>query len=323
MFEQRSTFDTIMAGLEKWIALATASSGIAASIMPGGRIAHSTFKMPIDGDDTYLLWLTIGLLKALIQRLEILWTPIKFLEEKTPKSFDHIKTVNGHQAVIFCEAAENLGILSGDHIVKKCLDEAVSYQTSSSFRRLFAILLIFCDISNSHNSWDKFKSYMCEDLLKTRLHIDDKVQLMVLQIIVNVVEKMGKKIDDFNLVDNMLSLSAQEKDDREIAAEYNIQVNEYDLLCVEKLNVEQRSTFDTIMAGIISNSGGVYFIDGSGSTGKTCLYKCLLTTVRSRKWIALATASSGIAASILPGGRIAHSTFKMPIDGDDTYVCNI
>nr|GMD12811.1 ATP-dependent DNA helicase RRM3-like [Ipomoea batatas] len=44
---------------------------------------------------------------------------------------------------------------------------------------------------------------------------------------------------------------------------------------------------------------------------------------RSRKWIALPTASSGIAASILPGGRTAHSTFKIPIDGDDKYVCNI
>ncbi|XP_031096970.1 uncharacterized protein LOC116001221 [Ipomoea triloba] len=242
---------------------------------------------------------------------------------RTPKSFDNIKTVNGNQAVTFREAAENLGLLSGDHIVEKCLDEAVLYQMPSSFRRLFATLLIFCDISNPRNLWNKFKSYMCEDLLRTRLHTDDEVQLMVLQLIANAVEKMGKKIDDFNLVDNRLSMSTQEKEDREIAAEYNIQVSEYDLLCVEKLNVEQRNAFDTIMASIISNSAGVYFIDGPGGTGKTFLYKCLLATVRSRKWIALATASSGIAASILPGGRTAHSTFKIPIDGDDKYVCNI
>nr|GME10446.1 ATP-dependent DNA helicase pif1-like [Ipomoea batatas] len=117
-----------------------------------------------------------------------------------------------------------------------------------------------------------------------------------------------------------LSMSTQEKEDREIAAEYNIQVSEYDLLCVEKLNVEQRNAFDTIMTSIISNSSGVYFIDGPGGTGKTFLYKCLLATVRSRKWIALATASSGIAASILPGGRTAHSTFKIPIDGDDKLI---
>ncbi|XP_019158023.1 PREDICTED: uncharacterized protein LOC109154751 [Ipomoea nil] len=242
---------------------------------------------------------------------------------RTPKSFEHLKNVNGHQSITFREAAEKLGLLSGDHIVEKCLDEAVLYQMPSSFRRLFATLLIFCDITNPRNLWNKFKTYMCEDLLRTKIHTEEEVQLIVLQLIANAVEKMGKKIDDFNLVDNMLSLSTQEKEDREIAAEYNIQVSEYDLLCVEKLNVEQRKAFDTIMASIISNSGGVYFIDGPSGTGKTFLYKCLLATVRSKKWIALATASSGIAASILPSGRTAHSTFKIPIDGDDKYVCNI
>nr|GMD83298.1 uncharacterized protein LOC109183853 isoform X1 [Ipomoea batatas] len=145
---------------------------------------------------------------------------------QTPKSFDNIKTVNGNQAVTFREAAENLGLLSGDHIVEKCLDEAVLYQMPSSFRRLFATLLIYCDISNPRNLWNKFKSYMCEDLLRTRLHTDDEVQVMVLQLIANAVEKMGKKIDDFNLVDDRLSISTQEKEDREIAAEYNIQIGD-------------------------------------------------------------------------------------------------
>nr|GMD83633.1 uncharacterized protein LOC109176597 [Ipomoea batatas] len=46
---------------------------------------------------------------------------------RTPKSFDNIKTVNGNQAVTFREAAKNLGLLSGDHIVEKCLDETVLY----------------------------------------------------------------------------------------------------------------------------------------------------------------------------------------------------
>jgi hypothetical protein len=49
------------------------------------------------------------------------------------------------------------------------------------------------------------------------------------------------------------------------------------------------------------------------------LYKNLLATARStvgedgRYGVALATASSGIAATLLPGGRTAHSTFKIPL----------
>jgi hypothetical protein len=38
--------------------------------------------------------------------------------------------------------------------------------------------------------------------------------------------------------------------------------------------------------------------------------------------IAIAIATSGIAASIMPGGHTAHSRFKIPIKLDDNNVCN-
>ncbi|UYV76739.1 hypothetical protein LAZ67_14001920 [Cordylochernes scorpioides] len=48
--------------------------------------------------------------------------------------------------------------------------------------------------------------------------------------------------------------------------------------------------------------------------GKTFLINLLLTKVRSTGDSALSTASSGIAATLLHGGRTAHSTFKLPLD---------
>ena len=38
--------------------------------------------------------------------------------------------------------------------------------------------------------------------------------------------------------------------------------------------------------------------------------------------IAVVTATSGIAASIMPGGRTAHSRFKIPIKLEENSVCN-
>ena len=52
-------------------------------------------------------------------------------------------------------------------------------------------------------------------------------------------------------------------------------------------------------------------------------YIRLLATVRSKGQIALATASCGVAASILPGGRTAHSRFKIPIHEDNDSGCNV
>ncbi|KAI5441846.1 hypothetical protein KIW84_011052 [Lathyrus oleraceus] len=60
-----------------------------------------------------------------------------------------------------------------------------------------------------------------------------------------------------------------------------------------------------------------------GGTGKTFLYRTLMASLRSRGEIVLATASSGIAAILLPGGRTAHSRFKIPIDIQPSSICGI
>ncbi|XP_050915734.1 ATP-dependent DNA helicase RRM3-like [Lathyrus oleraceus] len=48
-----------------------------------------------------------------------------------------------------------------------------------------------------------------------------------------------------------------------------------------------------------------------------------MASLRSRGEFVLATASSGIAAILLPGGRTAHSRFKIPIDIQPSSICGI
>jgi hypothetical protein len=55
--------------------------------------------------------------------------------------------------------------------------------------------------------------------------------------------------------------------------------------------------------------------------GKTFLYRALLATVRSQGKIALATASSGVAASIMPRGSTAHSRFKILLRINNGSIC--
>ena len=66
-----------------------------------------------------------------------------------------------------------------------------------------------------------------------------------------------------------------------------------------------------------------FIIDGPGGTGKNFLYNTILAKVRSQGQIALAMASSGIAALLLQGGRTVHSRLKVPIALNELSVCNI
>lgn len=58
----------------------------------------------------------------------------------------------------------------------------------------------------------------------------------------------------------------------------------------------------------------VLFVDGPGSTGKTFLYSGLLAKIRAEGHVALAVASSGIAALLLDGGTTAHAWFNIPLE---------
>ncbi len=58
-----------------------------------------------------------------------------------------------------------------------------------------------------------------------------------------------------------------------------------------------------------------FFVDGLGGAGKTFLYGCLLSRVRSIGDIALSMAFSGITALLLEGGCTVHPRFKIPVAG--------
>ncbi|XP_026475869.1 uncharacterized protein LOC113381105 [Ctenocephalides felis] len=80
------------------------------------------------------------------------------------------------------------------------------------------------------------------------------------------------------------------------------------------LTAEQQSVYDQINTSIEAQQGGFFFLNAPGSTGKTFIISLILARVRSQNNIALAIASSGIAATLFEGRRTAHSAFKLPLN---------
>ncbi|CAN0924949.1 ATP-dependent DNA helicase PIF4 [Linum grandiflorum] len=89
------------------------------------------------------------------------------------------------------------------------------------------------------------------------------------------------------------------------------------------LNEDQQKAHDVVFQSMQTNSGKLFFLYGHGGTGKTYLYNCIISRVRSLGQIAIVVASSGIAATLLPGGVTAHSQFKIPIEVDHASTCAI
>lgn len=145
----------------------------------------------------------------------------------------------------------------------------------------------------------------------------------VLLHVKSLLEQHYKSLNDYDLP--LLKLPANLPNEllRLILNELNIPVSIEDLTKIELLNKDQNLVFNTVIEHIEMNLLAVIFIDGPAGSGKMFLYLCLLAKVRSAYSIALATASSGIAALLMPGGQTAHSRFKIPININSTSTCSI
>ncbi|KAL5647573.1 hypothetical protein ACJX0J_041928, partial [Zea mays] len=196
-------------------------------------------------------------------------------------SYVYLRTVDGVTLPTFREAVERRELLESDNTLDECLTERALFQMPSALRRHFATILVYCEPSDVAVLWQKHKDSMSEDYQHGSQN-KTHVEQMVLIDIRNMLQSMGKDIKTFPLPPI---------------------IDAYD---------------DAIGT---SREGGLFFVDGPGGTGKTYLYRVLLVTLRNQGKIAVATATSGVAASIMPGGRTAHSRFKIPHTIDDAAVC--
>ena len=74
---------------------------------------------------------------------------------------------------------------------------------------------------------------------------------------------------------------------------------------------------------VLQATGTAFFLDAVGGAGKTFCENLILSKLRSQGKIAVAVATSGIAATLLQGGKTAQGHLKLPIIYADGCTWNI
>ncbi|XP_029151589.1 uncharacterized protein [Arachis hypogaea] len=240
-----------------------------------------------------------------------------------PISWDDLLTVNGVQYSSFKHSAQHRGLLESDSSIRECLVEASVLRLPCALRRLFATILIFCEPTDVRSLWDEFFSYMVDDYPSTSTTTALVFTNRLLRDINDILLQHRKQITQYDLP----ALTHENDNDnsipRVIQEELSVEVPREDLCSVTRLNNDQSKAFKCIMNTIDRRESGVFFVDGPGGSGKTFLYRAIIAELRNKGHIVLVTASSGIAATLLPGGRTAHSRFKIPINAEPSSICNI
>lgn len=230
-------------------------------------------------------------------------------------------------------ARSYLGLLGDDREWSAAMFDAAHWALPYQLRELF-VTLLFCDVTNPLELFDKHVNKMGEDatyyatngvLSPSNLCLGQYIRSYVLTEVDNILRNAGYSLSHFKLPQpsmgtksifyNRLLMDELAYDVDRISAEASEQLS--------KLNLNQRSIHDAIMCSLDNAAGQTFFIYGYGGTGKTFLWNLLLNSIRARGKVALAVASPGIASLLLPGGRTSHSRFKIPLDIHEHSVCTI
>ena len=83
----------------------------------------------------------------------------------------------------------------------------------------------------------------------------------------------------------------------------------------DQFTADQRALYDEFYDAVDKHRGGVFFLDAPGGTGKSFVLQTLLRRIRASQHVALAVASSGIAANNYELPHTAHNAFKIPVEG--------
>jgi len=254
---------------------------------------------------------------------------------KGPQSFAALRTVDGDLCSSFREACLKMGLLEDDNQYHLAMEEAIVSNSPASIRTLFAVILAWCEPSNPLEIYDNHKEAMAEDFLyeQRTLHRDQQLEmnddifnLALGDLQEKVISMGGRQLSEYGLPQPQLVDS--DRFAREYRREINYDRGEQQAYVAHNaalLTIDQRDVYDSFCTMVDRNQGGLMFLDAPGGTGKTFLINLILARIRSEGKIALATASSGIAATLLTGGRTLHSTFKIPLDLNamDIPVCSI
>ena len=265
---------------------------------------------------------------------ECFYLRLLLVNVRGPKSFVDLKTVNGHVYNSYRETCLELKLLENDTHWFSTMNDASHTSHPRQIRTLFAIILTACSPSNPIEIWEKFKDNMGEDLLhQVRVSRNDMaipytadIYNEVLILLENTCLTMiNKQLKQLGMPEPNRSLDVQDRDlSRETGFDVE-QLSQFVKIHVPMLVPEQRTIYEKILEMVTREIGGLLFVDAPGGTGKTFLIAVILAKIRSEGRIALAIASSGIAATLLDGGRTAHSALKLPLDlqAIETPTCNV
>jgi hypothetical protein len=233
-----------------------------------------------------------------------------------PTSYEDLKTVNTIVCSTYKEACIQLLLLRDDLGHIRCLEEASMSRMPPGLRKLFAYLIVHCDVVDATILFDRFAPEMTNDFRLRGLSEEGAREMALKQIASHVHRISGRILHEEESLQGLFTfeIDLNEEEPLEVLEGTDIEAIGVELEDhITSLNANQREVYDTIMVAVDGQEGTVlinqdncYFVNGPKGTGKSYLYVCIIKALRSRHMPYVCVAWTGIASLLLDGGATIH-----------------
>jgi len=211
--------------------------------------------------------------------------------------------MDGIEHDTFKDACIAMGLLVDDNEWHQALEEADVWASGRQLRDMFASMLMFCEITNPRQLWDAHWESLSDDIeAMTHYERDDPIVTFsedalkdrALYEIDQVLMRNRHRLEDFPTLPKSNYIPSIHGGNRlvqeELAYDQHSLTTDADN-AEDRLNDDQCIAYKTILNAVTNKEGKLFFVYGSGGTGKTFVWTTLLSHLRGQGKIVLAVAS--------------------------------
>jgi hypothetical protein len=232
---------------------------------------------------------------------------------------------DGTQTTSYKEACRHLGLLQDDAEWHHAMVDAASTAMPAQLRALYLFILEFCNPADPISLFNEHCMEMADDFRhKHQEATEQQLRAMVAMDVECRLREKNSSLEHYGIAviaptEEVRRQVQQLDDDFRLAALPMVRREHlaYDV-AVEREQYEQkyqmlRPAQKRFVDEVLQSNGTAFFLDAVGGAGKTFCENLILSKLRSEHKIAIAVATSGIAATLLHGGKTAQGHLKLPI----------
>ncbi|PAV86040.1 hypothetical protein WR25_26520 isoform B [Diploscapter pachys] len=245
------------------------------------------------------------------------------------KSFTELRTTVDEDGVemvheTFAGAAKALRLMDDEREWDRAIKEAAKFSEPATVRRLFSYIVLFCAPRDPLKLWNenKEKGILLE---ANKNWSQEQLEAHALHHIQKVLTAHAYKLKHLNLP-KISTAHLPPADELEGTPNDEVDIERFKERSRQlyyMMNSGQKKALDTIITELNSDTPKLYFLNGSAGTGKTFVYEALYNELRSKGKNVTTVAHTGIAATLLQGGKTVHRTFGVPVNIDEQGACQL